>query len=56
MSAPPDILVDARALQDPEYSGRGIGRLTANLLAFARAAAPDLAGARQSSTSSSFCA
>ncbi len=42
----PDILVDARALQDPEYSRRGIGRLTSNLVASARTAAPELEAAR----------
>ncbi len=41
-----DVVVDARALQDPEYAGRGIGRLAANLLAHAREAMPALAGAR----------
>ncbi|HUA76833.1 MAG TPA: hypothetical protein VMA86_04125, partial [Acetobacteraceae bacterium] len=46
MSAERDILVDARALQDPEYAERGIGRLAANLLAHARGAAPGLADAR----------
>ncbi len=46
MDVPLDIIVDARALQDPEYAGRGIGRLTASLLAHARAAAPALAHAR----------
>lgn len=46
MSGPLDVILDARVLQDPDYAGRGIGRLTANLLAHARAAAPALAGAR----------
>ncbi|MGH7101460.1 MAG: glycosyltransferase [Acetobacteraceae bacterium] len=46
MTPPRDILVDARALQDPEYATRGIGRLASNLLADARTALPELAGSR----------
>ncbi|MGH7056609.1 MAG: glycosyltransferase [Acetobacteraceae bacterium] len=40
MSEPIDILVDVRALQDPDFAERGIGRLAVNLLAHARAAFP----------------
>lgn len=46
MTAPADILIDARVLQDKEYARRGIGRLTSNLVAAARAAVPALAAAR----------
>ncbi|MGH7084841.1 MAG: hypothetical protein ACREFN_07600, partial [Acetobacteraceae bacterium] len=38
MTPPRGILVDARALQDPEYATRGVGRLASNLLAHARTA------------------
>jgi glycosyltransferase involved in cell wall biosynthesis len=41
-----DVVVDARALQEPEYAERGIGRLAASLLAHARGAAPELECAR----------
>ncbi|HTU55359.1 MAG TPA: glycosyltransferase [Acetobacteraceae bacterium] len=41
-----DVIVDARALQEPEYAERGIGRLAASLLAHARGAAPELECAR----------
>jgi glycosyltransferase involved in cell wall biosynthesis len=40
------VVVDARALQEPEYAERGIGRLAASLLANARGAAPELECAR----------
>ena len=46
MNASLDVLIDVRALQDPAYSRRGIGRLTTNLLAHARTAAPQLERAR----------
>ena len=41
-----DVIVDARALQEPEYAERGIGRRAASLIAHARGAAPELECAR----------
>jgi glycosyltransferase involved in cell wall biosynthesis len=43
--SPPDIIVDVRCLQDPNYAPRGIGRHATALLEFARACPTIAAGA-----------
>jgi glycosyltransferase involved in cell wall biosynthesis len=44
--SPPDVLIDARCLQDPDYATRGIGRHSTALLEGARASPTIARGAR----------
>jgi glycosyltransferase involved in cell wall biosynthesis len=46
LQSPPDVLIDARCLQDPNYAGRGIGRHATALLEGARASPTIARGAR----------
>jgi len=46
LQSPPDVLIDVRCLQDPNYAGRGIGRHATALLEGARASPTIARGAR----------